>query len=119
MDASNCAFRGRRPQWKGFRVLVVSALLLAAAILIFGRVRRDYYAYGKLTLISTFLEVLISFLHGSASYAFLDSNLSHINQASPLFFLLNIFSNWGIMWSHKRPHEHSREEPCLTSVCEI
>jgi protein-S-isoprenylcysteine O-methyltransferase Ste14 len=68
-------------------VLVVSALLLAAAILIFGRVRRDYHASGKLTPFSTFLEVLIFFLHGSASYAFLDSNLSHIHRTSPLFFL--------------------------------
>jgi protein-S-isoprenylcysteine O-methyltransferase Ste14 len=70
-----------------FPVVVVSALLLVAAVIIFGRVRRDYRASGKLTPLSTFLEVLIFFLHGSASYAFLDSNLSHINQASPLFFL--------------------------------
>jgi protein-S-isoprenylcysteine O-methyltransferase Ste14 len=68
-------------------VVVVSALLLAVAGLIFGRVRRDYRASGRLTPFSTFLEVLIFFLHGSASYVFLDSNLSHINRASPLFFL--------------------------------
>lgn len=66
---------------------LVSALLLVAAVFTFGRVRRDYQASGKLTPFSTFLEVLIFFLHGSASYAFLDSNLSHINTASPLFFL--------------------------------
>ncbi len=69
------------------KVVVVSALLLVAAGLIFGRVRRDYQSLGKLTSFSTFLEVLIFFLHGSASYAFLDSNLGHINTASPLFFL--------------------------------
>jgi protein-S-isoprenylcysteine O-methyltransferase Ste14 len=69
------------------KILVVSALLLAAAVLIFGRVRRDYRASGKLTSFSTFLEVLIFFLHGSASYAFLDSDLTHINRANPLFFL--------------------------------
>jgi protein-S-isoprenylcysteine O-methyltransferase Ste14 len=69
------------------KVVVVSALLLAAAALIFGRVRRDYRVTGKLTPFSTFLEVLIFFLHGSASYAFLDSNLAHVNTASPLFFL--------------------------------
>ena len=69
------------------KIVVVSALLLAAAALIFGRVRRDYQAAGKLTPFSTFLEFLIFFLHGCASYAFLDSNLSHINTTSPLFFL--------------------------------
>jgi protein-S-isoprenylcysteine O-methyltransferase Ste14 len=69
------------------KVVVVSALLLAAAVFIFGRVRRDYRALGKLTPFSTFLEVLIFFLHGSASYALLDSDLSHVNRASPLFFL--------------------------------
>lgn len=69
------------------KVVIVSTLLLVAAVLVFGRVRRDYQTSGKLTPFSTFLEVLIFFLHGSASYAFLDSNLSHINRASPIFFL--------------------------------
>jgi protein-S-isoprenylcysteine O-methyltransferase Ste14 len=69
------------------KVVVVSTLLLVAAVLVFGRVRRDYQTSGKLTPFATFLEVLIFFLHGSASYAFLDSNLSHINKASPLFSL--------------------------------
>jgi hypothetical protein len=68
-------------------VVVVSVLLLTAAGLVFGRVRRDYRTSGKLTPLSTGLEVLVFFLHGSASYAFLDSNLSHVNRASPLFFV--------------------------------
>jgi protein-S-isoprenylcysteine O-methyltransferase Ste14 len=66
---------------------LASILILGAAYFIFARVAADYRAAGKLSPLSSFLEVLIFALHGSGSYAFLDSELSHVDQASPLFGL--------------------------------
>ena len=80
-----------------FILLVVTIIFIAVTLLIFRRVRSDYLIYGKLTPFSSFLEVLIFFLHGSASYFFLDSNLSHINRGSFLFPLSISFMIGGVL----------------------
>jgi len=78
--------------------LMAVIFLIASALLIFRRVRTDYLAYGKLTPFSSFLEVLIFFLHGSASYLFLDSNLSHVNKGSMLFLLSLVLILGGVLF---------------------
>lgn len=71
-----------------FTYFILSLLLLISAVIIFRlAVRRDYRQKGRLTPFSTFLEVFAFFLHGSSSYVFLDSNLSHIDKSNPLFII--------------------------------
>ena len=77
--------------------LVVTIFLISITLLIFRRVRSDYLIYGKLSPFSSFLEVLIFFLHGSSSYFFLDSKLSHINRDSFLFPLSILFVTGGML----------------------
>lgn len=66
---------------------LVAAALVGLGALVFWQVGRDYQRRGKLTPLSSTLEVVIFFLHGSASYVFLDSRLSAINTRSPVFAL--------------------------------
>ncbi len=67
--------------------LAVAALLFLTALFIFRRVGHDYQTLQRLTPLSTLLETLIFFLHGVASYAFLDSRLVSVNTGSPLFIV--------------------------------
>jgi len=77
--------------------VIATAVLTAATLLIFGRVRADYLTHGSLTPLSSFLEVLIFFLHGSASYLFLDSQLAHVNTGSAAFVLSIVLIAVGLL----------------------
>jgi len=77
--------------------VIATAVLTAATLLIFRRVRADYLTHGSLTPLSSFLEVLIFFLHGSASYLFLDSQLAHVNTGSAAFVLSIVLIAVGLL----------------------
>lgn len=65
--------------------LLLLAALLAAAFFVFARVRSDYRAYGKLSRPVAILQVGYFCAYALASYAFLDSRLSHVNTSGLLF----------------------------------
>jgi protein-S-isoprenylcysteine O-methyltransferase Ste14 len=67
--------------------LFLLAALLAAAFLVFARVRSDYRVHGKLTPPIAILQVGYFFVYALSSYAFLDSRFSHINTNGFLFLL--------------------------------
>lgn len=77
--------------------LVVAVLVVGAAGLVFRRVAADYAALGRLTLLSTVLETAIFFVHGSASYAFLDSRLETIATNTPAFALAVVALTGGLV----------------------
>ena len=77
--------------------VIATAVLTAATLLIFRRVRADYLTHGSLTPLSSFLEVLIFFLHGSASYLFLDSQLAHVKTGSAAFVLSIVLIAVGLL----------------------
>lgn len=60
-------------------------MVIGFALFTFWRVKVDYAARGKLTFLSTFLQFVLFALHGVASYSFLDSRLSEVKTARPLF----------------------------------
>lgn len=65
--------------------LLAAIVVIGFAWFTFWRVRVDYAARGKLTFPSTVLQIVMFALHGVASYSFLDSRLSEVKTASPLF----------------------------------
>lgn len=65
--------------------LLAAVVVIGFALFTFWRVRVDYAARGKLTFLSTVLQFLMFALHGVASYSFLDSRLSEVKTARPLF----------------------------------
>jgi protein-S-isoprenylcysteine O-methyltransferase Ste14 len=85
-----------------FSSLLLLAALLAAAFLVFAKVRSDYQAHGRLSRLSAILQVAYFCAYALASYAFLDSRLSQVNTVGWIFplalvlmiigFLLVVFS---------------------------
>lgn len=69
-----------------YGVLAGTLGLLVAGFLVFRKVRHDYQQHGRLTHLSVLLEVLIFFLHGSASYLFLDFSPGQYDVTSPRFW---------------------------------
>jgi len=65
--------------------LLLLAALLVAAFFVFCRVRSDYNAYGRLSRPIAILQVVYFCMYALASYAFLDSRLSHVNTNGLLF----------------------------------
>ena len=78
-------------------IALIASVLPILGALVFRRVGQDYEQQGKLTRFSTFLEVLIFFLHGASSYVFLDSRLSVIDVRSPLFGLAVVLLVGGLV----------------------
>ena len=82
--------------------LLLFIALLAAAFIVFAKVCSDYQAHGRLSRPIALLQIIYFGGYALASYAFLDSRLSHINTAGLLFplalllmiigFLLVVFS---------------------------
>lgn len=62
-----------------FGSLLLLAALLAAAFLVFARVRLDYRTRGRLSRPIAILQVGFLCVYALSSYAFLDSRLSHVN----------------------------------------
>ena len=85
-----------------FGSLLLLAALLAGAFFVFARVRSDYRALGRLSRPIAILQVAYFCVYALASYAFLDSRLSHVTMGGLLFplalvlmligFLLVLFS---------------------------
>jgi protein-S-isoprenylcysteine O-methyltransferase Ste14 len=85
-----------------FGSLLLLGALLAAAFFVFARVRSDYQTHGRLSRLISILQVAYFCMYALASYAFLDSRLSHVNTAGLMFplglilmligFLLVVFS---------------------------
>jgi len=76
-----------------FSSLILLAALLAVAFFVFARVRSDYRTYDKLSRPVAILQVGYFCAYALASYAFLDSRLSHVNTAGlliPLALLLMV-----------------------------
>jgi protein-S-isoprenylcysteine O-methyltransferase Ste14 len=69
------------------QALLLLAALLAAAFVVFARVRADYRAFGRLSRPVAILQVAYFCAYALASYAFLDSRLSQIKAGGPLFAL--------------------------------
>lgn len=67
-------------------VVAVTVELLVAGGLVFRKVGHDYTQHGRLTMFAVGLELLIFFLHGSASYVYLDSVTAHIAVGAPWFW---------------------------------
>lgn len=70
-----------------FGSLLLLAVLLAAAFLIFARVRSDYQAHGRLSRPIAILQVAYFCVYALSSYVFLDSRLSHIKTGGLPFLL--------------------------------
>ncbi len=68
-----------------FGCLLLLAALLAAAFLVFARVRSDYEIHGRLSRRVAVLQVAYFCVYALASYAFLDSRLSRVNTANLAF----------------------------------
>ncbi len=68
-----------------FHPLLAAVVVIGFALFTFWRVRVDYAARGKLTFLSTVLQFVVFAVHGVASYSFLDSRLSEVNTARPVF----------------------------------
>lgn len=71
----------------GIQPLLASMVVIGFALFTMWRVKHDYAAQGRLTLSSTVLQFVMFALHGVASYSFLDSRMSEVDTASPLFAL--------------------------------
>ena len=74
-----------------FGSVLLLAALLAAAFLVFARVRSDYRAHGKLSRPVALLQAGYFVVYALSSYAVLDSRLSHVSTGSwffPLALLL-------------------------------
>lgn len=82
--------------------LLLLAALLAAAFLVFARVRKDYRVHGRLSRPVAILQTGYFCVYALASYAFLDSRWSHVSTVGLLFplalalmilgFLIVVFS---------------------------
>ena len=77
--------------------LLASVVVIGFAFLTMWRVRHDYAARGKLTLSSTVLQLVMFALHAVASYSFLDSRMSEVDMASPLFVLAVVLMVVGLL----------------------
>ena len=80
-----------------FGSLLLLAALLASAFFVFARVRSDYRAYGRLSRPIAILQVGYFCAYALASYASLDSRLSHVNTSGLLFPLALILMLIGLM----------------------
>lgn len=67
--------------------LALFSAILAGAFFVFGRVRSDYRARGKLSRSTAILQVGFLCAYALSSYAFLDARLSRVNVASVSFAL--------------------------------
>jgi protein-S-isoprenylcysteine O-methyltransferase Ste14 len=77
--------------------LLLLAALLAAAFLVFARVRSDYQARGRLSRPIAILQVAYFCVYALSSYVFLDSRLSHINAGGLLFPLALVLVTLGLL----------------------
>jgi protein-S-isoprenylcysteine O-methyltransferase Ste14 len=68
-----------------FGCLLLLAALLAAAFLVFTRVRSEYETHGRLSRRVAVLQVAFFCVYALASYTFLDSRLSRVNTANLAF----------------------------------
>ncbi len=77
-------------------VYLISALLLLVAAFVVFRifVRRDYRRKGRLTLFSTFLEVLIFALHGTFTYIYIPPDWPALH-ISPILSVIGVISMGG------------------------
>ncbi|TFH34951.1 MAG: hypothetical protein E4G93_04495 [Dehalococcoidia bacterium] len=66
-------------------IILLAVLLPAVGVFVFRKAARDYNRHGRLTKTSSALEVATFVLHGASSLVFLDSRLSAIDTAGPLF----------------------------------
>jgi hypothetical protein len=73
------------------------AALFAAALFVFARVRSDYQAHGRLSRPIAILQFAYFCVYALASYAFLDSRLSHVNTAGLLFPLALVLMTIGFL----------------------
>lgn len=80
----------------GLIVKLITALLLLLAAFITFRVfvRRDYRKRGRLSLFSSFLQLLLFFLHGLSAYVYVGS--SQVGGDSPFFILAIILMVTGV-----------------------
>jgi protein-S-isoprenylcysteine O-methyltransferase Ste14 len=78
-------------------IALIAIVLPILGALLFRRVGQDYERRGRLTRFSTFLQVLIFFLHGASSYVLLDSRLGAIDAKSPIFGLAVVLLAGGLV----------------------
>ena len=80
----------------GLAVKLIAALLLLLAAFVTFRifVRRDYRKRGRLSLFSSFLQLLLFFLHGLSAYVYVGS--SQVDGDSPFFILAIILMVTGV-----------------------
>ncbi len=77
--------------------LLLLAALLVAAFLVFARVRVDYRVHGRLSRPVAILQTGFFCVYALASYAFLDSRLSHVNTVGLLFPLALVLMILGFL----------------------
>ena len=85
-----------------FGTLVLLAALLAAAFLVFARVMKDYRVHGRLSRPVAILQTGFFCVYALASYAFLDSRLSHVSTVGLLFPLALALMILGFLMSSFR-----------------
>ena len=76
---------------------LVAVLLPIMGALVFRRLSRDYALHGRLTGTSTALQISLFVLHGASSYVLLDSHLSAIDTANPLFGFALVLIGGGLV----------------------
>ncbi|MBU1023545.1 hypothetical protein KKB99_04565 [bacterium] len=72
-------------------ILTSVALIIVALFIFKVIVRHDYLNKGRLTPFSTFLELIVFFLHASSSYLYLDFDFSHVNRDFPIYPVAILF----------------------------
>jgi len=82
---------------RAWSIALIAIVLPILGALVFRRVGQDYERRGRLTRVSTFLQVLIFFLHGASSYVFLDSRPGAIDVKNPIFGLAVVLLVGGLV----------------------
>jgi protein-S-isoprenylcysteine O-methyltransferase Ste14 len=80
-----------------FGNLLLLAVLLATAFIVFAKVKSDYQLRGRLSRPIAILQTGYFCVYALCSYVFLDSRLSHISAKGNLFFLAVVFMVIGLL----------------------
>ncbi len=79
------------------QVVLIAVLLPIAAAIVQRRARKDYKRIGRLTTLSSALQLSVIVLHAASSYVLLDSRLGAIDTGSPLFGIALVLVAGGLI----------------------
>lgn len=79
------------------QIAVIAVLLPSIGAVVQHKARRDYRRIGRLTALSSALQVSVIVLHAASSFVLLDSRLSVIDTGSPLFGIALLLTAGGLI----------------------